>query len=74
MLAAIELIEQIQKHLARDDADEIKLRAVVRAWEQRSNDGRNETKPKAVVLKAEGPTMTKRALSDKVALLVASGR
>jgi len=29
MLAAIELIEQIQKHLARDDADEIKLKAVV---------------------------------------------
>jgi hypothetical protein len=46
LLATIDLIEEIQRHLARDDADEIKLTTVVSAWQQRSTDGR--AKPKAV--------------------------
>jgi hypothetical protein len=40
LLAAVDLIEEIMRNLERDDADQIKLQAVVRAWEQRSFDGR----------------------------------
>jgi hypothetical protein len=40
LLSAIDLIEGILRNLDRDDADQIKLQAVVRAWEQRSLDGR----------------------------------
>jgi hypothetical protein len=46
LLSAIDLIEEIMRNLERDDADQIKLQAVVRAWEQRSFDGRPA--PKAV--------------------------
>jgi hypothetical protein len=45
-LAAVDLIEEIQRSLMRGDADRIKLAAVVKAWEQRSLDGRPA--PKAV--------------------------
>lgn len=44
VLAALDLIEEIQRSLARDER--IKLDAVVRAWQQRSVDGRPA--PKAV--------------------------
>jgi hypothetical protein len=46
LLSAIDLIEEIARNLKRDDADQNKLQAVVRAWEQRSIDGRPA--PKAV--------------------------
>jgi hypothetical protein len=46
ILSAIDLIAEIQRNLARDDADRIRLAAVVSAWEQRSTNGRPA--PKAV--------------------------
>jgi hypothetical protein len=46
LLSAVDLIEEILRNLDRDDADQIKLQAVVRAWEHRSIDGRPA--PKAV--------------------------
>ena len=46
LLSAIDLIEEIMRNLERDDADQIKLQAVVRAWVQRSVDGRPA--PKAI--------------------------
>jgi hypothetical protein len=49
LLTAIDLVEEIQRHLARDDADKITLQAVVRAWQQRAVDGR----PKPRVVKEE---------------------
>ena len=47
ILSAIDLIEEIQRGVRRDDADRIKLVAVVEAWKQRSVDGRPA--PKAVI-------------------------
>jgi len=32
LLSAIDLVEEIQRHLSRADADKITLNAVVRAW------------------------------------------
>ena len=46
ILSGVDLIEEIKRSLARDDADRIKLAAVVDAWKQRSTDGRPA--PKAV--------------------------
>jgi hypothetical protein len=47
LLAAIDLVEEIQRSLAREN--EITLKAVVKAWQQRAVDGR----PKPRVVKEE---------------------
>jgi hypothetical protein len=44
LLSAVDLIEEIMCNLKRDDADQIELQAVVRAWEQRSNRRPTDTK------------------------------
>jgi hypothetical protein len=52
LLAAHDLVEQIERYLKTDDADAITLKEVVKAWQHRSDeDGR--PKPKALVLKPE---------------------
>jgi len=40
-LAAADLVEQVQRHLKRDDADKITLKQVVAAWEQRDDNGKS---------------------------------
>jgi hypothetical protein len=47
LLAAVDLLDEIQQHLLRDDADEIKLKAMVKAWQHRDGED-GKPRPRAV--------------------------